>query len=136
MPTKAIMMGSAGVFVILGGVTLFFPQELVAALGLDPAAQLPVQLLAGGLFAIAVLNWTGRGAIYGGIYGRPIVLANFGFGTITGGSLISAIMDGALASSSWPLAGIFVAQALCFAMMMWRPPWPADSPSSAADPGT
>ncbi len=122
------MIGTAGVFAILGGATLFFPQELARALDWDSTAQLPVQLLAGGLFAIATLNWMGRGAIYGGIYGRPIVIANFGFGVITSGSLTSALMDGAVGTWGWPIAGIFAAQALGFGKLMWMPPWPVDTP--------
>ena len=73
-------------------------------LGLAEAAEVPLQLFAGGLLAIASLNWMGRGAIYGGIYGRPIVVANFGFGLIMTTTFGSAYFDGALAPWSWTLA--------------------------------
>ena len=84
------MTMSAVVLAVLGVLTLFFPEELVTALQLGAAVQLPVQLLAGGFFGIAVLDWTGRGAIYGGIYGRPIVLANFGSRIPTARPLVSS----------------------------------------------
>ena len=90
MPPRVMMTMSAVVLAVLGVLTLFFPEELVTALQLGAAVQLPVQLLAGGFFGIAVLDWTGRGAIYGGIYGRPIVLANFGFRIPTARPLVSS----------------------------------------------
>ncbi len=120
------MTVSAVVLAVLGVLALFFPQELVTALQMDAAVQLPVQLLAGGLLGIAVLDWTGREAVYGGIYGRPIVLANFGCGMVTSGTLISALTDGAIDPRGWFLVVVFGAQALGFASLMWRPPWAVD----------
>jgi len=65
---------------------------------LDRVSPLGVQLLAAGLLGFAALNWVGRSAIYGGIYGRPIVLANFGYGIISVMTLASAVLDERLTS--------------------------------------
>lgn len=126
----------AVVLAVLGALTLFFPQELVTALHLDAAVQLPIQLLAGGFLGIAVLDWTGRGAIYGSIYGRPIVLANFALGMITSGTLISGLTAGRIGAWGWALAVVFGAQALGFASLMWRPPWPIESSKHPDPKGT
>ncbi len=49
----------------------------------------------------------GRGAIYGGIYGRPIVMANLTLGLITTISLVTAQLGGMLPPWGWVIAGIF-----------------------------
>jgi len=118
------MTTSAAVFAALGAITFFFQEEVVAAAGLHPTAALPVQLLAGGFFAIANLNWMGRGAIYGGIYGRPIVMANLTLGFITTVSLVTAQLGGMLPPWGWVIAGIFAAHTLGFWKLMSFPPWP------------
>ena len=110
-----------------GGIALFFPQEMVSVAGLGVGAELPVQLLAGGFLALASLNWMGRGAVYGGIYGRPIVLANFGFGMVTGGTVVSALLDERLGPWGWVLASVLLIHALAFWRVMRAPPWLGDS---------
>ncbi|GMV04504.1 MAG: hypothetical protein AMXMBFR53_07840 [Gemmatimonadota bacterium] len=74
---SALMLGS------LGLVLLFAPEETSSALGWGGGVAAP-SLAAGGLLALAVLDWTGRGALFGGVYGRPIVLANLVL-ALTGG---------------------------------------------------
>ena len=95
-------------------------------LGFPAAAELSLQLFAGGLLAMASLNWMGRGAVYGGIYGRPIVVANFGFGVITAGTLASALLDGSLGQASWILVIASALYVLGFWRLMRSPPWVED----------
>ena len=85
----------------------------------------------GALLAFSSLNWMGRGAIYGGVYGRPIVVANFGLGIISGGTMISAVLDGRLPAWGWGLALVFTLQGLGFFWLMRRPPWQADTPETS-----
>lgn len=40
-------------------------------------ASLPVQLFAGAFFGFAMLNYMARGNLIGGIYSRPVAIANF-----------------------------------------------------------
>ena len=84
------MTVSAILFAISGISALFFPYEIAQWIDLPQRAGLLVQLFSAGLLAIAVTNYIGRNAIYGGIYGKPIMLGNFMFGIICGTSLLSA----------------------------------------------
>jgi hypothetical protein len=131
------MTATAACFGIVGGGLLFFPDVAASSMGLGTSAELGLQLFAGGLFAIAGLDWVGRGAIYGGIYGRPIVVANFGFGLITSTTLLSATLDGRLPTVAWLLVFLFAAQSLGFWRVMRGPPWapvaPDDDSKDATD---
>lgn len=125
--TKWIMAGSAALFVSLGAALLFFPGELVSKWGLDASAQFPVQLLAGGLFAIAGLNWMGRSAIYGAIFGRPVIIANLYFGLLTTTTLLSARFNDQAGSWVWLLIVAFGLHAVLFGWMLYSPPRPASA---------
>ena len=132
MSPRTLLSATATALALLGLVLLFVPNEVGTLLGFASTADLPLQLFAGGLLSMASLNWMGRGAIYGGIYGRPIVISNFAFGATTGGSLTSALLEGALPPWCWVLAGAAAAHALAFWVLMRRPPWGFATP---ADPG-
>lgn len=79
MNTRYIMTSSA-VFLGVSGIMLsFLPQEIMEYLGAAPSSTpgiFLVQLLGALYFAFAMVNWTARGTLMGGIYGRPIALGN------------------------------------------------------------
>lgn len=127
------MSVSALALLMLGLTALFFPD--LAADGIGSGASVPVQLFGGGLLGFAALNWIGRSAILGGIYGRPIVVGNFGLGVSTAGTSISASLDGRLPGWGWVLAAVFTIHALGFFWLMRRPPWES-SASAESDRGS
>ena len=90
--TAVVMTGSAWSLGTLGLFLLFAPGETSGALGWD-GGEVAASLAAAGLLAVAILDWAGRGAIYGGIYGRPIVLANLVLSTAGGLALLNAQLD-------------------------------------------
>ncbi len=76
---KALMTASALLLAALGFGASFLPQELLARAG-SPADGFTitlVQLAGASWIAGAAVNWTARGTLIGGIYGRPIGLGNF-----------------------------------------------------------
>lgn len=79
MNTKIVMMTSSIVLGLAGVVSLFLPQEIVTALGLPTTSPLPmlIQLVGGIYFSLALMNWTAKDSIIGGIYSRPLSLGNF-----------------------------------------------------------
>jgi hypothetical protein len=81
--TGVVMRGSALVLGGLGLALLLAPEEMARLFGWSGGSALS-GLAAAGLLAVAALDWMGRGAIYGGIYGRPIVVANLMM-SLTGG---------------------------------------------------
>ncbi len=128
MNTKLLLSISA---VALGGAGLagtFAPQELLQACGIAPSGVLPllVQLLAALYFAMAMMNWTARGSLLGGIYQRPVALANLTHFVI--GAL--ALLKGAWAMRSLPIivaAAIYTLFALAFSSVFFRSPISIDS---------
>ena len=81
--TRAIMLTSSALLVVYGGACLFVPEAFAAALHLSEGAAVTLPAVAAGALALGAVNWVGRGAIYGGIYGKPIVLGNFTNAAIT-----------------------------------------------------
>jgi hypothetical protein len=79
MNTKLLMTASALVLGLAGLAASFAPAELLTAWGAPATEQtaLLVQLLGALYFSFALLNWTARGAIIGGIYARPVSIGNF-----------------------------------------------------------
>ena len=67
------MLGLAGIL------ALFAPENLLAMLGAPAANPLSVfiQLMGALYFSMAIMNWTAKDSAIGGIYARPVSLANF-----------------------------------------------------------
>lgn len=84
MVASSIFLGIAGLF------ALFAPEELLRILNLPQTNPLPVMIqLMGGLYlSFALMNWTSKDNIIGGIYLRPISIANFAHFTIGALTLI------------------------------------------------
>ena len=85
MNTRIVMTLSAVMLGALGVACIFLPQELASALGLPESGAIAIQMLGALYFGFAMLNWTAKGSLLGGIYGRPIVfgnLAHFVIGTL------------------------------------------------------
>ena len=79
MNTKILMTSSSLTLAAAGIFTLFASDVLLSALGVAVTAQLSVlvQLLGVLYFSFALMNWTAKDSAIGGIYARPISLANF-----------------------------------------------------------
>jgi len=119
---KNLLAASAVILGTIGLVTLFLPAEFIQVAGMGAASVLSVQLSSSGFLALAFLNWNGRGAIYGGIYGRPIILANMMFGVITSTTMAAGILDLELNLWLWVLVGLLGGYVLGFGYLMWSPP--------------
>jgi hypothetical protein len=79
MNTKILMTFSSLTLALAGVFTLFAPDVLLSALGVAVTAQLSVlvQMLGALYFSFALMNWTAKDSAIGGIYARPVSLANF-----------------------------------------------------------
>lgn len=80
---------------ILGILFTFLPQEAgrFLATASPASAVLFIQLLGAALFAIGLMNYMGRNAILGGIYGKPILLGNMVFHFIAALELIRYVFN-------------------------------------------
>ena len=79
MNTKLLMTVSSLVLGLAGIFALFAPDIVVTRLGVPSANPVDVliQLMGALYFSIAIMNWTAKDSIIGGIYARPISLGNF-----------------------------------------------------------
>ncbi len=74
MTSTLISVASATILLLAGLPLLFAPD---AVLPRFPVAGIWLgQLLGAAWLGVAALNWLSRSAVLGGIYGRPVVLAN------------------------------------------------------------
>lgn len=75
-----LLMGLSAVFMgAFGLVASFIPDRVLVTFGVPPVpVLLTVVQITGALYlAFAMLNWMARGVLIGGIYSRPLALANF-----------------------------------------------------------
>jgi len=84
MTASAIILTAAGIACI------FFPHELSILLGAggEPFVPMILKILGALYFAFGMLNWTAKENLIGGIYGRPIAVANLSHFTIGALSLL------------------------------------------------
>lgn len=116
--THLILTISALALGVLGMLLLFAPVEASVAFGWSGGEAAP-SLAAGGLLAVAILDWTGRSAIYGGIYGRPIVLANLVFALTGGLALLRVQLDAPTAHPlGWIPVAILAAHGISFGLIL------------------
>jgi hypothetical protein len=77
--TRLFMIACSLWLAVQGLAATFAPREVLAWLHAPAEEPAPVlvQLLGALSFSMAVVNWTARGFVIGGIYARPLTLGNF-----------------------------------------------------------
>jgi hypothetical protein len=79
MNTKLLMTFSAFLMGVVGAVLLFLPNELLTydhSIPQTASYALILQVLGALYFAFAMVNWTAKANLIGGIYARPIAIGN------------------------------------------------------------
>jgi hypothetical protein len=90
---------------------------------LPPAAAWVGQLLAAAWLGVAALNWLQRSAVLGGIYGRPIVLANLALYFVSALSLLRALMSAGTSSVLWLALAPSAVLAAVYGALLLRGPF-------------
>ncbi len=125
MNTKVIMTASAITLAFAGFIFTFMPMEILQYVAIDTTKyhQLILQTLGALYFSYAMLNWMAKGSIIGGIYNRPIAVANFTHFFIAGLALIKGLIsDPNLSFVLWCIASLYAVFALLFGVMLFRHP--------------
>ena len=124
MTSRTIATVSALVLAAAGTLLLFASDEVLPRLvpGISRDASWIGQVLAAAWLGIAALNWLSRGSVLGGIYGRPIVMANAATWFITTTVLVKAPLGGAQIVAALP--AVF---ALVYGWLLFRGPFDADT---------
>lgn len=119
------MTASALVLLIIGLCLTFFAAEITDYLlpHSTPLLQLLIQLLGALYFAFSMLNWMTKESIIGGIYNRPIVMANLAHFCIGGLAAIKSAMNHpTLPPAIWIVAGVYAIFAVLFGVLLFRSP--------------
>jgi hypothetical protein len=118
---RIVMTASALVLALLGISASFAPQELAGVAGLASTETLAVLIqLTGALYlSMAMANWMARESLIGGIYGRPLAVANVLHFTM-GALALSRHLPGA----TWlvALTAIYAVFALAFGAILFTSP--------------
>lgn len=127
MNTKLIMSVTAIFLVVISLSLTFAPDNVMHAFGIADSIiiRLVFQLLGAFYFAFAMLNWMAKGSIIGGIYNRPIAIANLSHFLIGGLALTKAVLgQNELPMIVSVLAGFYMVAAGVFYVVMSRHPLP------------
>ena len=119
MNTKIWMTLSSLLLALAGGVALFAPEVLLALFGGEATAtglEVLVQLMGGLYFAMAMMNWTAKDSAIGGIYARPVSLANLAHFFIGSLLLLRPVLSAALQG---PLLGLFLIYTIFAVYFAW-----------------
>lgn len=109
---------------IVGIACSFAPAEIADVIGAGSAAQSPLilQILGALLFAFAMVNWTARGSLLGGIYNRPIAIGNLAHFVIGSLALAKAVAAGERRTVFVVSAAIYAVFAIAFGVVLLRSP--------------
>jgi hypothetical protein len=133
MPFSRALMSAAALVLGAGGVlSLFAPDLVLSAIGgaVSPGAMLITQVLGTLALGLASLDWMWRSNRLGGIYGRPIVLANLLHFVSTALVMGKAISREPSLRLLWPLAVVYAVLAVAFFVLMRTDPGASTSPAA------
>lgn len=122
--SRILLLSSAVFLGLLGFVGTFIPAEVLAWSDIEPAKSTTVILqIMGGLYlGFAVLNWMSRHGPMGGIYGKPVAMANLVHFMIVGLMLVKEVIQGGLGNAFIVLSILYAVFALGFASTMFFDP--------------
>lgn len=115
-----------------GAEFLFAPDVALPALapGFPPSAVWLGQLLGGAWLGMAALNWLQRNAVLGGIYGRPVVLANAALYFVSCTSVLREATKGGAELGMWVIGIVAAAMTVVYGALLFRGPFdPLQTPA-------
>jgi hypothetical protein len=99
---------------------------LMGVAGIAPPAGLAVvmtQVLGALYLGFAILNWTARGVLIGGVYAKPLALGNFLHFTVVAVILLKALVaPGPATPALWVAAGVYLVFAVWFGGTLFTHP--------------
>jgi hypothetical protein len=119
--TRVLMTASAAFLGALGACASFLPREILAHAASPGGsfAELMIQLAGAAWIAFAAVNWSARGNLLGGIYGRPIALGNFALFAIGAITLLKNLSDLRGSAILLVVAVVYSAFAACFGYVLF-----------------
>ena len=124
-PNLLLTLSAAAYFVV--SLALIFTTEELLVLAGAAGTILEIallQLLGAALFGFSMLNWMNRHSRVGGIFGRPLVVANFANALIATLMLFHLWREGGLSTPLMFAFGFYAVLALAFGVKMFLPAKP------------
>ncbi len=125
MNTKLIMTLSALILGAIGVLLTFIPDTILSHLNIDvnKTSQFLMQILGALYFSFAMLNWMTKTSLIGGIYNRPIAIANFSHFLIAGLALAKGIISNpSISYAIWTAGIIYCLFGVSFGIILFRHP--------------
>jgi hypothetical protein len=121
MNTRILMQASTVFMGAVGLCCIFMPQELVSYASTVPVpmAVIGVQITGALYFGFAMLNWTARANLIGGIYSRPVAIGNLTHFMIGALALLKLVLAGERAVPVLAATAIYCAFAIAFAIVFF-----------------
>ena len=115
MTACSLLLGAIGIF------ALFLPDVLLSAQGVEPteAMSMLVQLMGALYFGFAIMNWTAKDSAIGGVYARPVSLANFSH-FLTGALLLAKNLFDEFSQLMLIATVVYLVFAACFYWLVFR----------------
>ena len=130
--SSLISRASAALLLVAGIVLLFASDDVLPRLvsGFPESGAWVGQLLAAALLALGATNWLSRSQLLGGIYGRPVVMANAVFYFVAAMVTLRAAASGDVANSLWVVAAVVSLLAVVYGWLLFRGPLERDFQAS------
>ncbi len=122
MNTKLLMTITTAILGLAGVILNFFPLEVSNTLQIDKANSIIFQILGSLYFAFAMLNWMTKDHLIGGIYTRPIAMANFAHFMIAALGLIKSGIKNPNIPFIWPAMTAYLILAVLFGFVLFTSP--------------
>ena len=115
MTACSLLLGAIGIF------ALFLPDVFLSAQGVEPteAMSMLVQLMGALYFGFAIMNWTAKDSAIGGVYARPVSLANFSH-FLTGALLLAKNLFDEFSPLMLIMTVVYIVFAACFYWLVFR----------------
>lgn len=125
--TKLLMTISSIVFGLIGLSFTFLPSEILKYINLEntKALQLLLQILGALYLSLGILNWMSKASVIGGIYNRPILMANLIHLIVAGLAIIKALISYQNLSLVFLIiAVIYSVFGILFGLLLFKAPLP------------
>ena len=115
MTACSLLLGATGIF------ALFLPDVFLSAQGVEltEAMSMLVQLMGALYFGFAIMNWTAKDSAIGGVYARPVSLANFSH-FLPGALLLVRNLFDEFSPLMLIVTVVYVVFAACFYWLVFR----------------
>lgn len=126
MNTKILMTSSALILGAIGLIFTFAPDTCLEYLEIPTSvvSLLLGQVLGGLYFGFAMLNWMVKGSRIGGIYNRPVVIANLSHFLVVGLALSKSFIGGNTnLNIIWIAGAFYLSFGLLFTVVLFHHPF-------------